>query len=47
VHIDDHAYLPETDWFHLGPGESRRIRLMRMRPAPAGASAIPSGEDRH
>jgi beta-mannosidase len=19
VHIDDHAYLPETDWFHLGP----------------------------
>lgn len=44
VHIDDHAYLPETDWFHLGPGESRRIRLMHDTAGMAGAGAIPSGE---
>ncbi len=28
VHIEDHAFRPELDWFHLGPGEARRIRLM-------------------
>ncbi|MEN7528820.1 glycoside hydrolase family 2 protein [Cupriavidus sp. DL-D2] len=44
VHIEDHAYLPEADWFHLGPGASRRIRLMHEAGGAAGIGAIPSGE---
>lgn len=44
VHVEDHAWLPETDWFHLGPGESRRIRLMHDAAALTHAGAIPSGE---
>jgi len=44
VHIEDHAWLPETDWFHLGPGESRRIRLMHDAADAMHARAIPSGE---
>ncbi|SDD36478.1 beta-mannosidase [Cupriavidus sp. YR651] len=44
VHIEDHAFRPAQDWFHLGPGESRRIRLMHETPAPGAAGAIPSGE---
>ncbi|MEK7695016.1 MAG: glycoside hydrolase family 2 protein [Pseudomonadota bacterium] len=44
VHIVDHALQPEADWFHLGPGETRRIRLMHDAGVTSGASAIPSGE---
>ena len=44
VHIDDHAFQPEADWFHLGPGESRRLRLMHEAAGTGGASVIPSGE---
>ncbi|MCO4892565.1 glycoside hydrolase family 2 protein [Cupriavidus sp. WGtm5] len=44
VHIEDHAFLPEQDWFHLGPGETRRIRLMHESGPAAPAGAIPSGE---
>lgn len=44
VHIDDHAFRPEADWFHLGPGESCRLRLMHEAPGAARADAIPSGE---
>jgi beta-mannosidase len=44
VHIEDHAYRPEQDWFHLGPGESRRIRLMNEAGGGGGSDAIPSGE---
>jgi len=44
VHIDGHEFQPETDWFHLGPGESRRIRLMHEVAGTGGGNAIPSGE---
>jgi beta-mannosidase len=44
IHIDDHAFQPEADWFHLGPGESRRIRLMHEAAGARDANAIPSGE---
>lgn len=44
VHIEDHAFRPELDWFHLGPGESRRIRLMNEGGGGGGGDAIPSGE---
>lgn len=44
VHVDDHAFVPEVDWFHLGPGETRRIRLMHDTAAGTASGAIPSGE---
>jgi len=44
VHVDDHAFQPEQDWFHLGPGESRRIRLMHDGHTGTPSGAIPSGE---
>lgn len=44
VHIEDHALRPELDWFHLGPGEARRIRLMNEGGGGGGGDAIPSGE---
>lgn len=44
VHIEDHAFVPAQDWFHLGPGETRRIRLKIESGAGARAGAIPSGE---
>ena len=44
VHIEDHAFRPVHDWFHLGPGESRRIRLMHETLEGRNADAIPSGE---
>lgn len=28
VHIEDPAFEPEDDWFHLAPGQERRIRLL-------------------
>ncbi|MCP4562397.1 MAG: glycoside hydrolase family 2 protein [Bosea sp.] len=42
VEIVDPAWRPERSWFHLAPGEPRRVRLHR-RP---GASGEPSGEVR-
>ncbi|HVB89706.1 MAG TPA: glycoside hydrolase family 2 protein, partial [Beijerinckiaceae bacterium] len=42
VHIDDPAFRGEDDWFHLPPGEPRRVRLIARG---AGASA-PRGEVR-
>ncbi|WP_100962877.1 glycoside hydrolase family 2 protein [Bosea sp. FBZP-16] len=42
VEIVDHAWRPEHSWFHLAPGEPRRVRLNR-RP---GTSSEPSGEVR-
>ncbi|MBB3014733.1 hypothetical protein [Cupriavidus alkaliphilus] len=44
VPMQDHAFLPEQDGLHLGPGETRRIRLMHESGAAAPAGAIPSGE---
>ncbi|CAG9181935.1 glycoside hydrolase family 2 protein [Cupriavidus pampae] len=44
VHVDDHAMVPEQDWFHLGPGESRRVRLKHDAASAGGAPVIPSGE---
>ncbi|QET05612.1 glycoside hydrolase family 2 protein [Cupriavidus pauculus] len=44
VHVDDHAFVAEHDWFHLGPGETRRVRLMHEAAAAGSAHAIPSGE---
>lgn len=44
VHIEDHACLPEADWFHLGPGDVRRIRLMHDAAQATPVGAIPSGE---
>ncbi len=46
VHIEDSACFPEHDWFHLGPGECRRIRLKYEMADATGADAIPSGEVR-
>ena len=42
VEIVDHAWRPERSWFHLAPGEPRRVRLHRR----VGASGEPSGEVR-
>ncbi|KRE24528.1 hypothetical protein ASE66_04675 [Bosea sp. Root483D1] len=42
VEIVDPGWRPERNWFHLAPGESRRVRLHR-RP---GTSDDPSGEVR-
>ncbi|HEV7329024.1 MAG TPA: glycoside hydrolase family 2 protein [Bosea sp. (in: a-proteobacteria)] len=42
VEIVDHAWRPERSWFHLAPGEPRRVRLHRR----VGASGGPSGEVR-
>lgn len=42
VEIVDHGWRPEHSWFHLAPGEPRRVRLNR-RP---GTSSEPSGEVR-
>ncbi|WID99174.1 glycoside hydrolase family 2 protein [Bosea vestrisii] len=39
VEIVDHGWRPEQNWFHLAPGEPRRIRL-RQRP---GVSVAPTG----
>ncbi len=44
IHVEDHAFLPEADWFHLGPGESRRVRLMVEATGMDAIDAIPSGE---
>ncbi|CAD5253406.1 Beta-mannosidase [Bosea sp. 62] len=42
VEIVDAGWRPERSWFHLAPGEPRRIRLHRR----AGATGEPSGEVR-
>jgi len=42
VEIVDPAWRPERSWFHLAPGEPRRIRL-RQRP---GGGIAPAGEVR-
>ncbi|SFD41460.1 beta-mannosidase [Bosea sp. CRIB-10] len=42
VEIVDHGWRPERSWFHLAPGEPRRVRLHRR----VGASGEPSGEVR-
>ncbi|KJK25228.1 glycoside hydrolase [Burkholderiaceae bacterium 16] len=44
VHIEDHVFQPAQDWFHLAPGESRRIRLMHEGGSHALGALIPSGE---
>jgi beta-mannosidase len=48
VHVDDAAFRAESDWFHLGPGSSRHIRLL-PDPSHEGLDrspqqAIPMGE---
>lgn len=40
VEIVDPHWRPEQNWFHLTPGEPRRVRLLRR----AGAEAGPAGE---
>lgn len=42
VEIVDPGWRPERSWFHLAPGEPRRVRLHRR----AGTSGDPSGEVR-
>lgn len=42
VEIVDHGWRPEQNWFHLAPGEPRRVRL-RSR---AGVGGAPAGEVR-
>lgn len=42
VEIVDAGWRPERSWFHLAPGEPRRVRLHRR----AGASEEPAGEVR-
>lgn len=37
VHVDDRAFLPEDNWFHLAPGSETRIRLKRRRESAAGS----------
>jgi beta-mannosidase len=44
VHIEDDVYQPAQDWFHLAPGESRRIRLMHEGGSQAPGALNPSGE---
>ncbi|MFC4523507.1 beta-mannosidase [Cupriavidus pinatubonensis] len=44
VHIEDHAYQVTENWFHLGPGCSRRVRLMRDSADTSQVDAVPSGE---
>lgn len=44
VHVEDAAFRPVENWFHLGPGEARRIRLMHDPGRQVAADAIPSGE---
>ncbi|CAN7467247.1 glycoside hydrolase family 2 protein [Bosea sp. LjRoot90] len=42
VEIVDHGWRPERNWFHMAPGEPRRVRLLQR----AGASGEPTGEVR-
>jgi beta-mannosidase len=42
VEIVDPAWRPERNWFHLAPGEPRRVHLLQR----AGASGEPTGEVR-
>lgn len=42
VEIVDAGWRPERSWFHLAPGESRRVRLLPR----AGTNAGPAGEVR-
>jgi beta-mannosidase len=44
VHVDDHICLPEQDWFHLAPGETRRIRLKHEAGESAAGGVSPKGE---
>jgi len=49
VHIEDLAFDGEDDWFHLPPGETRRIRLVRRKKgstAPDGHIRALNGMDR-
>lgn len=41
VHLVDEEYCAESEWFHLPPGEERRIRLVPHGDRPAGP---PRGE---
>uniref|UniRef100_A0A9E7ZGW9 Glycoside hydrolase family 2 protein n=1 Tax=Bosea sp. NBC_00436 TaxID=2969620 RepID=A0A9E7ZGW9_9HYPH len=40
VEIVDPHWRPEQNWFHLAPGEPRRVRLLRR----TGVEAVPAGE---
>ncbi|MFC7395776.1 glycoside hydrolase family 2 protein [Chelatococcus sp. GCM10030263] len=40
VHLQDPHFQPEDNWFHLAPGDARRIRL---RPRQPGRDAQPAG----
>jgi beta-mannosidase len=40
VHIEDPHFRPDDNWFHLAPGEGRRIRLEPRQP---GHDAQPAG----
>ncbi len=37
VHLDDQAFLPGDNWFHLAPGEEKRVLLKRRRESVADA----------
>ncbi|NKN39727.1 glycoside hydrolase family 2 protein [Agrobacterium sp. a22-2] len=42
VHVDLEAYRAEDDWFHMAPGQTRRLRLLPRD--GAAASQKPAGE---
>lgn len=44
VHVDVEGYRPDDNWFHLAPGETKRVRLV-PHPGIEG-SPRPSGEIR-
>jgi beta-mannosidase len=44
VHIEDRSYDASENWFHLAPGESRRLRLVFDGKAGGDAAPAPSGE---
>jgi beta-mannosidase len=45
VHIEDESFRAEDDWFHLPPGQERRVRLIPFGHA-AAAPEVPEGEVR-
>ncbi|SUA99467.1 Uncharacterised protein [Pannonibacter phragmitetus] len=38
LHVEDPCFIAEDNWFHLSPGEPRRIRLRRRASAPGDAA---------
>ena len=41
LHLNDPAWRADAEWFHLAPGETRRLRLLPLRP---GEERRPEGD---